>query len=156
MNPFAMLFDFRGRINRARFWLSLVIYVIFFTAAIAIASVTSSSLDTILLVALFAYVPMAMSAVAVGIKRLHDRDKSAWWLVLFAAPMVLPFVAAALADAVAAPESSLIFTVAQYVGFAITIWAFVELGCLRGTIGANQHGSDPLAPQPAPPRTMIR
>ena len=40
------------------------------------------------------------------------------WLVLFAAPMVLPFVAAALADAVAAAESSLIFTVAHHAGFA--------------------------------------
>jgi uncharacterized membrane protein YhaH (DUF805 family) len=155
MNPFTMLFDFRGRINRARFWLALLIYVIFFAAVIGIASALSSSLDTLLLAALFAYVPLVMSAVAVGIKRLHDRDKSAWWLVLFATPLVLPFVAAAL-DEVVSPESSLTFAVAQYVGFAITIWAFVELGFLRGTIGANQYGSDPLAPQPAPPRTLMR
>jgi uncharacterized membrane protein YhaH (DUF805 family) len=155
MNPFTMLFDFRGRINRARFWLSLLIYVIFFTAVIAIASLTSTSLDTVLLVALFAYIPMVMSAVAVGIKRLHDRDKSAWWLVLFATPLVLPFIAAALDDVVI-PETTLTFTIAQYAGFVITIWAFIELGCLRGTIGANQYGSDPLAPQPAPPRTLMR
>ena len=155
MNPFTMLFDFRGRINRARFWLSLLIYVIFFTAVIAIASLTSTSLDTVLLVALFAYIPMVMSAVAVGIKRLHDRDKSAWGLVLFATPLVLPFIAAALDDVVI-PETTLTFTIAQYAGFVITIWAFIELGCLRGTIGANQYGSDPLAPQPAPPRTLMR
>lgn len=155
MNPFTMLFDFRGRINRARFWLALLIYVVFFAAAIGIASMMSSSLDTVLLIALFAYIPLVMSGVAVGIKRLHDRNKSAWWLVLFASPLVLPFAAAAL-DAVAPTDSSSIFTVTQYVGFAITIWAFVELGCLRGTIGANQHGSDPLAPQPAPPRTLMR
>jgi len=42
----------------------------------------------------------------------------------------------------------------MYVSFAINIWALVELGCLRGTIGANQYGSDPRAPQPAPPRTL--
>ena len=42
------------------------------------------------------------------------------------------------------------------VSFAINIWALVELGCLRGTIGGNQYGGDPLAPQPAPPRTMVR
>ncbi len=40
--------------------------------------------------------------------------------------------------------------------FAINIWMLVELGCLRGTIGGNQYGGDPLAPEPAPPRTMVR
>jgi hypothetical protein len=37
-------------------------------------------------------------------------------------------------------------------GIAIGIWAFVELGCLRGTVGYNQYGADPLtAPPPATP-----
>jgi uncharacterized membrane protein YhaH (DUF805 family) len=30
------------------------------------------------------------------------------------------------------------------VSFAITIWAIVELGFLRGTIGPNRYGPDPL------------
>jgi hypothetical protein len=28
--------------------------------------------------------------------------------------------------------------------FALTIWGFVEIGCLRGTSGSNTHGPDPL------------
>jgi uncharacterized membrane protein YhaH (DUF805 family) len=36
--------------------------------------------------------------------------------------------------------------VLHLVGFAITVWAFVELGCLRGTVGPNQYGPDPLEP----------
>jgi uncharacterized membrane protein YhaH (DUF805 family) len=28
---------------------------------------------------------------------------------------------------------------------ALSIWGFVELGCLRGTAGPNKYGSDPLA-----------
>lgn len=155
MNPFAILFDFRGRINRARFWLAVLIYVVFFVAVIGITSMLSSSTDTVFVAALIAYVPLVISGVAVGIKRLHDRNKSAWWLLLFASPLVLPLVAAVLDDAIT-PESSLILTVTQYVSFAITIWSLIELGCLRGTIGANQYGSDPLAPQPAPSRTLIR
>jgi hypothetical protein len=31
-------------------------------------------------------------------------------------------------------------------GLGIAIWAFVELGCLRGTMGPNRFGSDLLAP----------
>jgi uncharacterized membrane protein YhaH (DUF805 family) len=29
-------------------------------------------------------------------------------------------------------------------GFALTIWGFVEIGCLRGTTGPNIYGPDPL------------
>jgi uncharacterized membrane protein YhaH (DUF805 family) len=36
--------------------------------------------------------------------------------------------------------------VLHLVAFAITVWAFVELGCLRGTVGPNQYGPDPLGP----------
>jgi uncharacterized membrane protein YhaH (DUF805 family) len=34
--------------------------------------------------------------------------------------------------------------------FAITVWAFVELGCLRGTVGPNRFGPDPLMPALVP------
>jgi len=30
-------------------------------------------------------------------------------------------------------------------GFALTIWGFAEIGCLRGTAGRNRYRSDPLA-----------
>jgi len=36
----------------------------------------------------------------------------------------------------------LVFSLAS---LAVSIWAFVELGCLRGTVGTNQYGPDPLA-----------
>jgi uncharacterized membrane protein YhaH (DUF805 family) len=29
-------------------------------------------------------------------------------------------------------------------GFALTIWGFVEIGCLRGTAGSNTYRPDPL------------
>jgi uncharacterized membrane protein YhaH (DUF805 family) len=33
-----------------------------------------------------------------------------------------------------------------FVAFALYIWGFVEMGCLRGTVGPNRFGPDPLAP----------
>jgi uncharacterized membrane protein YhaH (DUF805 family) len=32
----------------------------------------------------------------------------------------------------------------QLASLAVSIWALVELGFLRGTSGPNQHGPDPL------------
>ena len=30
-------------------------------------------------------------------------------------------------------------------GFALSIWGFVEIGCLRGNVGPNNYGSNPLS-----------
>jgi uncharacterized membrane protein YhaH (DUF805 family) len=48
-------------------------------------------------------------------------------------------------------DSTLIASVLGLAAFAIGVWAFVEMGCLRGTIGANQYGPDPVAPATVPP-----
>jgi uncharacterized membrane protein YhaH (DUF805 family) len=86
----------------------------------------------IILIGVIVYIPMLISGVAVGMKRLHDRNKSGWWLVLFyGLPMVLSW---------AAGEN---MAVALF-SFAISIWAIVELGFLRGTPGANAYGPDPI------------
>ena len=153
MNPFDLLFGFKGRINRAKFWLAALIYAVFFLAVVGITMSMSSSLDALFGAGLIAYIPLIVSGIAVGIKRLHDRDKSGWWLLLFyVGPL---FINMAGVYGLGAEESTL-SQILLYVSFAINIWAIVELGFLRGTIGNNQYGGDPLAPQPAPPRAMVR
>ena len=44
--------------------------------------------------------------------------------------------------------------VLQYVDLAIIVWGLVELGAIRGSIGSNPYGSDPVAPKPAPKAAM--
>jgi uncharacterized membrane protein YhaH (DUF805 family) len=154
MNPIALLFDFRGRINRAKFWLAAAIWIGFFVLVIGIAT-ASGSLAALYVGGLIAYVLILVSAVAVGIKRLHDRDKSPWWLAVFlGVPLMLPFAGALLADMLVPSEGSFMVgvLVMQCVSFGILLWTLVELGVIRGTIGANPHGSDPIAPAPAPAR----
>ena len=81
------------------------------------------------------FIAMIVSGVAVGIKRLHDRDKSGWWLLAF-------YLVPALLDGVGRTMNSpVIFGLAS---LAVSIWAIVELGFLRGTTGPNQYGPDPL------------
>lgn len=52
--------------------------------------------------------------LAVNVKRWHDRDKSGWWVLIELIPLIG------------------------------SIWALVELGCLKGTYGKNRFGPDPL------------
>jgi uncharacterized membrane protein YhaH (DUF805 family) len=49
------------------------------------------------------------------------------------------------------PNSAMVANALALIGFAITAWSFVELGCLRGTIGVNPYGPDPVAPATLPP-----
>jgi len=152
MNPFVLLFGFSGRINRAKFWLAALIYIVFFFGVVGITMAVSSSMDSVFVAALIAYVPLVISGLAVGIKRLHDRDKSAWWLAVFyLVPLAINLIAIYVLG-----DNGTLNLILMVVSFAINIWAIVELGLLRGTIGGNQYGGDPLAPQPAPPRAMVR
>jgi uncharacterized membrane protein YhaH (DUF805 family) len=148
MNLLTMLFDFRGRINRAKFCLSVLIWVVFFFLVIG-AGMATGSMNAMFALALLAYIPIIVSAIAVGMKRLHDRNKSAWWLLVFyGIPIVLPFLAAVLGGGFD-ESSSTGSIIMQYVTLTISLWALIELGCLRGTIGGNPHGPDPVAPKPA-------
>ena len=82
MNLFTLLFSFRGRINRAKYWLAVLIYVIYLSVLWSIAFWQALEGGAFVALALFA-LPIWVSGFAVGIKRLHDRDKSGWWVLLF-------------------------------------------------------------------------
>ena len=88
--------------------------------------------------------------IAVGVKRLHDRNKSGWFLMLF---YFVPFTLAALSVLIDAfvEDSIIIATVLALLAIAVGVWTFVEMGCLRGTVGINQYGPDPVAPATIPP-----
>jgi len=87
---------------------------------------------------------IAVAFLAVSAKRLHDRDRSAWWLIVF---VVLPNALSSLSQfmLMTYPQSATV--PAQFlngVALALFVWAFIELACLRGTPGANRFGSDSL------------
>jgi uncharacterized membrane protein YhaH (DUF805 family) len=132
-----LLFTFGGRINRGKYWLTVLIYIVVWIIIGIIAwilSLVSYILGAIVVV--LALLATIYVGVAVGVKRLHDRDKTGWYLLLF-------YLAPAILDGVGRAIGGIGF-ILSLAGFAITIWAFVELGCLRGTVGPNQYGPDPL------------
>jgi uncharacterized membrane protein YhaH (DUF805 family) len=158
-----MLFSFTERLNRARFWLSSILlfvvglfllpihvlsWVLITTSPLSIPALiavkgwsvmptASAGLIFALLVYLlviFADLLMSFASLAVAIKRLHDRDKSAWWLLV-------PWILLTIAYYTLGVELRPILGLA---GLAIAIWLFVELGFLRGTAGPNRYGPDPL------------
>ena len=153
MNWRALLFSFSGRINRAKYWLVVLLMVLVLLVATAIGALVfpSGAVGMAVpgvIVLLVIVVAVFVSGVAIATKRLHDRDKSAWWLLLF---YLAPGFLGAIGDLTG--DVGLIFHI---VSVAISIWALVELGFLRGTTGPNRFGPDPLATAEARPVAPAR
>jgi uncharacterized membrane protein YhaH (DUF805 family) len=152
MSVHHLLFGFEGRIGRAMFFgLGIAVGVVLL-AAVAVSqsawirwheahelvSLRLIGIATTWMLASFVAFVAAVSFCAIAARRLHDRDKSSAWLLLFYGVPVLVWLA---------PCNLLADTLAFLVGsaeVAILVWQLVELGCMRGTIGTNDYGPDPL------------
>lgn len=131
--------SFQGRLNRKPYWigtialLSLVVIGVFGVMFLTGGGGGVAAIGVI-------YLLLLWPTLAIGVKRLHDRNKSAWWLVVF---YVVPTLLNVLGEGGDGEGvGAMIFGLAS---LAISIWALVELGFLRGTVGANRYGPDPLA-----------
>lgn len=83
--------------------------------------------------------------LAVQVRRLHDVDRSGWWILLPFAPLVLGFVMF-LAGALGQPGLLVAGGVLLLVGGLCAILLLAWL-CMDGTRGANRFGDDPKGPQ---------
>ena len=149
----SLLFSFEGRINRGKYWLAGLIFMIgamlYLTTSIyALAGslgdsnpASATALFPILLYAI-TYPLFAVGIwtyAATTIKRLHDRNRSGWWIVPF---FVVPVLFGKIGDWLG--DSNAAFLIGL-VAFVLSVWSFVETFCLKGTRGPNRFGSDPLA-----------
>jgi uncharacterized membrane protein YhaH (DUF805 family) len=138
------LFNATGRISRAKYWRSLIVLSIaglFAAVLLFTAAGIAAPLFIVMLVIIF--IPWLMWGFVIHTERLHDRGKSAWWLLLFyGLPTLLGWVAkiALFAGALGAA----LHYVLALAAFALSIWGFIEIGCLPGTGGSNSYGPDPL------------
>lgn len=123
-----ILFDFEGRLSRAKYWLASLITLLpvlgfafwFMASAITLGEGgMMTSFDFSLegpwvWVLLLASPLLVWTHLAINVKRWHDRDKSGFWMLI----QIIPYLG--------------------------ELWAFIELGCLRGTVGPNRYGPDPM------------
>jgi uncharacterized membrane protein YhaH (DUF805 family) len=85
--------------------------------------------------------------LAISIKRLHDRNRSGWWIVPLA---VLPCLYEHYEAAI--PESYW-FAPLGLASLVLSIWGFIELACLKGDASSNRFGPNPLGKQHIRPRS---
>ncbi|KHT64887.1 inner membrane protein [Photobacterium gaetbulicola] len=117
------LLSFQGRMRRRDYWV-YSIPVLLVSLPVFLYSTPENAGNPLLnILSIVVLVFVFWASVALNVKRLHDRNKSAWWIILTFMPLIGP------------------------------IFVIVELGILDGTPGPNQYGADPKgrgAPPPSP------
>lgn len=123
---------FRGRAGRAEFW-----WFFLFTTALSFATLP---LEAVWRPEPVAWIDAGISLVfflpglAVTIRRLHDRDRSGWWSLLFAPITWFGFFPPQHGDPLAA---------LLYPGLIALLAGLIML-VSPGTEGANRFGPEPL------------
>jgi len=75
--------DFQGRATRQEYWMFLL-----FSVLVGIAvGIVDGMLGTMFLVGLF-QLAILLPSIAIGVRRLHDLNKSGWWLLLSFVPLI--------------------------------------------------------------------
>jgi uncharacterized membrane protein YhaH (DUF805 family) len=113
--------SFNGRLRRLHFWIGIIIL---WVVEVVIMSVTvgpamraaamgGGGVGPLGMIGYLLLLVLAWPALAIQVKRWHDRDKSGWWVLI----SLIPIIGA--------------------------IWVLVECGILDGTPGPNRFGPSP-------------
>jgi uncharacterized membrane protein YhaH (DUF805 family) len=137
------LLSFRGRSTRLAYWRVFILWYLGWAAILAL-TLAGAHLHAVVggVVFVLLVLPLAVAVLATTVRRLHDRDRAAWWLIPF---LIAPVVLSEAADAIAA-EALLPALLMALAGAGLGIWSFIDLGCLRGVRGANRFGDQPGGP----------
>ena len=115
-----LYFSFEGRISRSTYWLKGFLPMFAIAIVVAIVAVIATAGGVLVIATAGGVLSIIWSLIAIWpclaitAKRWHDRDKSAWWILIVFIPIIGP------------------------------IWYLVEVGFLKGTDGENRFGPDPL------------
>ncbi|MYA71637.1 phosphate ABC transporter permease subunit PstC [Candidatus Poribacteria bacterium] len=97
MNFIQICFSFKGRINRTTWWMMQLLTLPIFIIASVITYNAYTVLSMPILITSVYLIPIVLILVliwvslAVTTKRLHDRDKSGWWLLINFIPIIAMF-----------------------------------------------------------------
>ena len=142
-----LLTGFSGRIGRGAFWLGVAIM---FAIQLALSFLwvgmfhSTGGTETERAMGWLALAVLLWVSAALIVKRLHDRGKSALWYPLYGLAPALAYQLGVTFSSKISNELGLAQVCFWLVSWALWIWVFVELGCMRGTIGPNRFGPDPL------------
>jgi len=173
--PLKKYAQFSGRAPRAEFWwfflFMLIIYcVMWFGLVGSIGGMAAAGADPSagmlqamgggMIILSLAWLAVLIPSIAVQVRRLHDTNRSGWWIgvfyLLYAVYFVLLFgslfsmMGSSVETGVEpSPGAGGMFLVTGLLGLVMFVYGIVLLVfyCLPGTPGPNNYGSDPYGAQ---------
>lgn len=127
-------FSFKGRLNRRDFWVWIAVWL--FASTITSYAAHSDWMEKSM--AAFVLVCLLWPMAAVFVKRLHDRNRSAWWAFLIILAWLL-----LTGDWQNVLPSFWALVVGELLPGAILLLIFIECGVLAGNKGENRYGPEP-------------
>lgn len=168
LRPLKRYAEFSGRSSRAEFWwfflFMMIIYIAFWVVlfgTMGMSAAASGNPNPVAMLGAFGalgivmmlfYLVVLIPSIAVQVRRLHDTNRSGWWLgafwLLYVVYLITTFGMAFSATPGSQPPSLAGAGVMMVIGLAFFVYSIVLLVffCLRGTTGANQYGDDPYGP----------
>lgn len=98
--PYRRYFEFSGRSRRKEYWLfalfNFLVYIGFMLVLMALGSgmqygemASMGPLASVVLIAMFAWgIATIIPSLSVTFRRLHDTDRSAWWILIGFVPII--------------------------------------------------------------------
>ena len=118
---FEFLFGASGRINRAKYWRSTLLFTVAgLMAAVILFTAAGIAAPLFIIMVVLVLIPWLLWGFSFTTERLHDRDKSAWWLVVF---YLVPGVLGQLAKTAwfAGATGAVLHYILALASFALTI-----------------------------------
>jgi uncharacterized membrane protein YhaH (DUF805 family) len=154
--PLRRYAEFSGRSRRMEYWMFFLFQILINVALYVLMLVVGGSammlgadsggmaalgIGAIIIAILYLIVTVGLiiPALAVGVRRLHDTNRTGWWLLAPLAPYVLLIVGAAT-------EMTAV-SVIGVIGVLIAGVAVIVFMFLDGTRGDNKYGHDPKETQ---------
>jgi uncharacterized membrane protein YhaH (DUF805 family) len=94
LGPLLKYTEFSGRARRKEYWLFFVLNMLV-VLGLSVIDVVAGLFSKRLGLGLFGGVYsllVLLPSIALSVRRLHDTERSAWWLLLFAVPLLGPLV----------------------------------------------------------------
>ncbi len=84
-------FDFGGKATREQYWFYILAIVLIYLFGLLLEAMFQDTLllnDMIAVLLVATYLALIIPTVAIGVRRLHDINKSGWWYLISLIPLV--------------------------------------------------------------------
>ena len=142
--PIQRFGQFSGRAPRAEYWWYYLGTVIIGFVVGIIDRIIGSDIGILGLVVNLA---LLVPTIAVTVRRLHDTERSGWWILAVIVPLVAvgAMVGAGIFDGNLGSSPTPFFWVSLFLLIVAAVMLFIFM-ILPGTDGPNRYGEDPYKP----------